>query len=140
MAPFMSCGARLTVYALFAAALFPRNGQNVVFALYLIGVVLAVGTGWMVRKALLRRELSAFVMELPPYHLPTLRGLLIHTWHRLKGFVLRAGKAIVAVVVVLNVVLNSNNPNASSGSGPQAGCGVRERSLVQLQSRPAKAV
>ena len=104
MAPFMSCGARLTVYALFAAALFPRNGQNVVFALYLIGVVLAVGTGWMVRKALLRRDLSAFVMELPPYHLPTLRGLLIHTWHRLKGFVLRAGKAIVAVVVVLNVV------------------------------------
>ena len=48
----------------------------------------AVGTGWMVRKALLRRDLSAFVMELPPYHLPTLRGLLIHTWHRLKGFVL----------------------------------------------------
>jgi len=115
MAPFMSCGARLTVYALFAAALFPRNGQNVVFALYLIGVVLAVGTGWMVRKALLRRDLSAFVMELPPYHLPTLRGLLIHTWHRLKGFVLRAGKAIVAVVVVLNVV-NSLGTDGSFGN------------------------
>ena len=115
MAPFMSCGARLTVYALFAAALFPRNGQNVVFALYLIGVLLAVGTGWMVRRALLRRDLSAFVMELPPYHLPTLRGLLIHTWHRLKGFVLRAGKAIVAVVVVLNVV-NSLGTDGSFGN------------------------
>lgn len=115
MAPFMSCGARLTVYALFAAALFPRNGQNAVFALYLIGVVLAVLTGWMVRKALLRRDLSAFVMELPPYHLPTMRGLLIHTWHRLKGFVLRAGKAIVAVVVVLNVV-NSLGVDGSFGN------------------------
>jgi ferrous iron transport protein B len=115
MAPFMSCGARLTVYALFAAALFPRNGQNVVFALYLIGVVLAVFTGYLVRRALLRRDLSAFVMELPPYHLPTLRGLFIHTWHRLKGFVMRAGKAIVAVVVVLNFV-NSLGTDGSFGN------------------------
>ncbi len=115
MAPFMSCGARLTVYALFAAALFPRNGQNMVFALYLIGVLLAVVTGWMVRRALLRRELSSFVMELPPYHLPTMRGLFTHTWHRLNGFVLRAGKAIVGVVIVLNVV-NSLGVDGSFGN------------------------
>jgi ferrous iron transport protein B len=115
MAPFMSCGARLTVYALFAAALFPRNGQNVVFALYLIGIALAVFTGLLIRRRLLNRDLSPFLMELPAYHVPTLRGLLMHTWHRLKGFVLRAGKAIVAVVIVLNFV-NSIGTDGSFGN------------------------
>jgi len=115
MAPFMSCGARLTVYALFAAALFPRNGQNVVFALYLIGIVLAIITGLLVRRRLLNRDLSPFLLELPPYHVPTLRGLLIHTWFRLKGFVMRAGKAIVAVVLVLNFV-NSVGTDGSFGN------------------------
>jgi ferrous iron transport protein B len=115
MAPFMSCGARLTVYALFAAALFPRNGQNVVFALYLIGIALAIATGLLVRRRLLHRDLSPFLLELPPYHVPTLRGLLTHTWFRLKGFVLRAGKAIVAVVLVLNFV-NSIGTDGSFGN------------------------
>jgi ferrous iron transport protein B len=115
MAPFMSCGARLTVYALFAAALFPVNGQNVVFALYLIGIALAVLTGLLLRRRLLARELSPFLMELPAYHVPTVRGLVMHTWHRLKGFVLRAGKAIVAVVVVLNFV-NSIGTDGSFGN------------------------
>ncbi len=115
MAPFMSCGARLTVYALFAAALFPRNGQNVVFALYLIGIALAIVTGLLVRRRLLARDLSPFLLELPPYHVPTLRGLLTHTWFRLQGFVLRAGKAIVAVVLVLNFV-NSIGTDGSFGN------------------------
>jgi ferrous iron transport protein B len=115
MAPFMSCGARLTVYALFAAALFPRNGQNVVFALYLIGIALAIVTGLLVRRRLLHRDLSPFLLELPPYHVPTLRGLVIHTWFRLQGFVLRAGKAIVAVVLILNFV-NSIGTDGSFGN------------------------
>ncbi|MEZ5529659.1 MAG: Fe(2+) transporter permease subunit FeoB [Porticoccaceae bacterium] len=104
MAPFMSCGARLTVYTLFAAAFFTHNGQNVVFGLYVIGIVLAVLTGMLVRRKLLSRDLAPFIMELPNYHIPTLRGLLIHSWHRLRGFMLRAGKAIVAVVIILNFV------------------------------------
>ena len=104
MAPYMSCGARLTVYALFAVAFFPTNGQNLVFALYLLGIVVAVMSALIVRRFLLPRAASTFVMELPAYHMPTLRGLLTHTWQRLKGFVLRAGKAIVSVVIVLNLV------------------------------------
>lgn len=104
MAPFMSCGARLTVYILFAAAFFETNGQNVVFGLYIIGIALAVLTGILVRKKMLSRDVSPFIMELPNYHIPTLKGLLIHTWHRLKGFMMRAGKAIVLVVIVLNFV------------------------------------
>ena len=104
MAPYMSCGARLTVYALFAVAFFPTNGQNLVFALYLLGIGVAVVSALIVRRYLLPRAASTFVMELPAYHVPTLRGLLTHTWQRLKGFVMRAGKAIVSVVIVLNLV------------------------------------
>ncbi len=118
MAPYMSCGARLTVYALFVAAFFPDNGQNLVFALYLIGVAVAVLSALAVRRHLLQSPVSTFVLELPPYHLPTLRGILIHSWQRLKGFVLRAGKAIVLVVIVLNVV-NSVGTDGSFGNENQ---------------------
>jgi len=104
MAPFMSCGARLTVYILFATAFFTTNGQNVVFGLYIIGIALAVLTGMLVRRKMLSREITPFLMELPNYHVPTIKGLLIHSWQRLRGFLLRAGKAIVLVVIALNFV------------------------------------
>ena len=77
MAPYMSCGARLTVYALFAAAFFPTNGANVVFALYLIGVVVAIVSALLTRRFLIASQPGAFVMELPGYHLPTLKGVLL---------------------------------------------------------------
>jgi ferrous iron transport protein B len=115
MAPYMSCGARLTVYTLFAAAFFPSNGQNIVFALYLIGIIVAVLSAMVVRKYLVKVPPSAFVLELPAYHLPTLKNLLLQTWQRLKGFVVRAGKAIVAVVIILNVV-NSVGTDGSFGN------------------------
>ena len=104
MAPFMSCGARLPVYALFAAAFFPEGGQNLVFALYLIGIGFAVMTGLVLKGTLLKGETTPFVMELPPYHLPTLRSMLLRTWDRLKQFVFRAGRVIVPVVLVLTVL------------------------------------
>lgn len=115
MAPFMSCGARLTVYALFAAAFFPKNGQNIVFGLYIIGILLAVISAFIVRRFMLSSELSPFIMELPSYHVPTLKGVLIRTWQRLKGFILRAGKAIVVVVVALNF-LNNIGTDGSFGN------------------------
>ncbi len=115
MAPYMSCGARLTVYALFAAAFFPTNGQNIVFALYLIGIVVAILSAMVVRKHLLPERRSEFVLELPAYHLPVLRNILLQTWQRLKGFVVRAGKAIVLVVIALNV-LNSIGTDGSVGN------------------------
>lgn len=115
MAPFMSCGARLTVYILFAAVFFPTHGQNVVFALYVLGMLLAVGTGFLVKNRLMHRDMTPFILELPNYHIPTVRGVLISTWHRLRGFVLRAGKAIVAVVIVLNFV-NSIGTDGTFGN------------------------
>lgn len=118
MAPFMSCGARLTVYVLFASAFFVENGATIVFALYITGIVVAVLSAFLVRRLILPASDSSFVMELPPYLLPTFRNLWMHTWHRLKGFVFRAGKAIVGVVIILNV-LNSLGTDGSFGNENQ---------------------
>ena len=104
MAPFMSCGARLPVYALFAAAFFPESGQNLVFLLYIIGVFAAIGTGLLLRSTLLPGSSSAVVMELPSYEKPKLRTVLNRTAKRTKSFILGAGKTIVIVVTLLNFV------------------------------------
>lgn len=115
MCPFMSCGARLPVYVLFATAFFPTNGQNLVFALYLIGIVAAVFTGWCVKRFALPGDVSSFVMEIPPYHLPTFKGVMLRTWDRLKAFLNRATRVIVAVVVVISF-LNSWGTDGSFGN------------------------
>jgi ferrous iron transport protein B len=114
MNPFMSCGARLPVYALFAAAFFPQSGGAVIFGLYITGIVLAVLTGLLFKQTILQGEASSFVMELPPYHLPTLRGIMFHTWTRLKGFMLRAGKVVIIAVIVLSF-LNTIGTDGSFG-------------------------
>ncbi|AFL73919.1 Fe(2+) transporter permease subunit FeoB [Thiocystis violascens] len=115
MAPFMSCGARLPVYALFAAAFFPVGGQNIVFALYLIGIAAAMLTGFILKRTLLEGQTTPFVMELPPYHLPTIKGVLLRTWDRTSGFVVRAGSVIVPMVLVINV-LNTTGTDGSFGN------------------------
>jgi len=104
MAPFMSCGARLPIYTLFAVTFFPRRGGLVIFALYAVGALVALGTGRLLRRTLLAGETSSFVMELSPYHAPTLGGVLYHAWGRLRAFILRAGKIIVAFVVILRLL------------------------------------
>jgi ferrous iron transport protein B len=115
MAPFMSCGARLPVYVLFASAFFPVGGQNIVFGLYLIGIAIAVLTGFVMKGTLLKGEATPFIMELPPYHLPTLRGVAMRTLDRTQGFVVRAGQVIVPMVLVLNV-MNSVGTDGSFGN------------------------
>jgi ferrous iron transport protein B len=115
MAPFMSCGARLPVYALFAAAFFPIGGQNVVFGLYLIGIAIAVLTGLIMKNTLLQGPTTPFVMELPPYHRPTLKGVASRTWERTNSFIFRAGKIIVPMVLVLNF-LNALGTDGTFGN------------------------
>ena len=115
MNPFMSCGARLPVYALFAAAFFPHNGQNLVFLLYIIGIAVAILTGLIMNRSLLGGQSSGFMIELPSYHMPTARGIALHTWDRVKHFLGDAGGTIVLMVVVLNV-LNSIGPDGSLGN------------------------
>ncbi|UPQ87215.1 Fe(2+) transporter permease subunit FeoB [Vibrio sinaloensis] len=114
MAPFMSCGARLPVYALFAAAFFPDNGQNVVFALYILGIVAAVLTGLVLKHTLYPGSSDTLVMEMPDYELPTMRNVVIKTWQKLKRFVLGAGKTIVIVVTILSF-LNSVGTDGTFG-------------------------
>jgi ferrous iron transport protein B len=114
MNPFMSCGARLPVYALFAAAFFPINGQNIVFGLYLLGIGVAVLTGLIMRHTLFKGETTPFIMELPTYHLPTMQGIFIRTGDRLKSFILNAGRVIVPMVLVLNF-LNALGTDGSFG-------------------------
>ncbi len=104
MSPFMSCGARLAIFAVFTAAFFPVGGQNIVFALYMIGILMAVVTGLILRKTLLRGEPSPLVMELPPYHLPTLRALTTQTWQRLKKFLFKAGKLIIPICMLIGAL------------------------------------
>ncbi|MEW8171188.1 MAG: Fe(2+) transporter permease subunit FeoB [Candidatus Thiodiazotropha endolucinida] len=115
MNPFMSCGARLPVYVLFAAAFFPANGQNLVFSLYLIGIVVAILTGMIMKKTLLSGESAGFMMELPHYHMPTARGVMLRTWDRVKLFIKEAGKVIVLMVLVINT-LNSIGTDGSFGN------------------------
>ena len=87
----------------------------VVFGLYLIGIAMAVLTGLVLKHSMLRGEATPFIMELPPYHMPTLRGVLLHTWDRLKSFIVRAGRVIVPMVLVLNV-LNAVGTDGSFGN------------------------
>jgi len=114
MNPFMSCGARLPVYALFAAAFFPVGGQNLVFGLYLFGIVVAVMTGLIMRYTMFKGEVTPFIMEVPAYHMPTLSSIYTKTWERLKTFIFNAGKVIVPMVLVLNF-LNALGTDGSFG-------------------------
>jgi len=102
MAPFMSCGARLPVYALFAAAFFPDNGQNLVFLLYLVGIAAAIFTGFLLKKTILPSNSSLNILELPLYEMPKLSQISKRVFNRTKGFVTGAGKTIVIVVCLLN--------------------------------------
>jgi ferrous iron transport protein B len=115
MNPFMSCGARLPVYVLFAAAFFPSNGQNLVFGLYLIGIIVAILTGLVMKKTLLSGESAGFMMELPHYHNPTLKGIALRTWDRVKLFIQEAGRVIVIMVLIINT-LNSIGTDGSFGN------------------------
>ncbi len=115
MAPFMSCGARLTVYALFSAAFFAELASLMVFLLYLLGIVVAVFTGWLFRRTIFPGTNAATFTEMPHYHLPVMRNIIATTWHRLSGFIKRAGSTIVLMVTLLTLI-NSIGTDGSFGN------------------------
>jgi len=104
LASFMSCGAKLPVYTFLCMIFFTKNANLVVFGLYMTGIALAMLTGLLLKKTLFKTQPLDFVMELPAYHLPTFNGVMMHSWHRLKDFILRAGKTILAVIVLMYVL------------------------------------
>ena len=102
LVPFMSCGARLPVYVLFAAVFFPENTSVVIFSLYLFGILVAILLGMLLKRTVFKgKQQSPFVMELPPYRLPTARGIWFHMWERTSGFVRKAWTIILATSIVI---------------------------------------
>ena len=147
LVPFMSCGARLPVYALFAAAFFGKMAGTVVFLLYLAGVLFAIAYGLFLKKSLFQGQASNFVMELPPYHLPKFKSLMIHCWQRLRDYIWRAGKVITLAVAILGFlnsfgIVEKAVDDASTGSATEteqsagfeftAGNGDSENSLLSI--------
>jgi ferrous iron transport protein B len=99
--PFMLCGARLPIFVLLIAAFFPAQQGLVMFSMYLLGIVIAILMAWIFRKTILKGESGHFVMELPPYRLPTFTGVITHMWERGQMFLRKAGTIILAAVVVI---------------------------------------
>ena len=102
LATFMSCGARLPVYVVFGAAFFGATAGNLIFAMYIIGIAVALATGFALKHTVYKGEPPApFVMELPPYRLPRLRDVGRQMWERTEGFLIKAGTVILAASIVL---------------------------------------
>lgn len=99
--PFMSCTARLPVYALFIAAFFTAYQGQILFAIYLIGIAVAIIVAAILKRTLFKGMSSPFVMELPSYKVPSLKGVLLHTWEKTKGFIRKAGTIILAASIVI---------------------------------------
>ncbi len=99
--PLMSCSARLPVYLLLAGTFFAANAGNVIFSMYLLGIILAILIGRLFRTIFFRGEVAPFVMELPPYRAPTFKNLVIHMWDRSKVFLKKMGGIILIGSVVV---------------------------------------
>lgn len=115
LVPFMSCGARLPVYALFGAAFFGSKAGMMIFAIYITGVLVAILYGLLLRKTLFQGKESSFIMELPPYHFPRFGKLCRLAWYRLREFVFRAGKVVLLMVAFLGF-LGSIGTDGSFGN------------------------
>ena len=107
--PFMSCGAKLPIYLMFAATLFADSNQTlVVYSIYMLGLVVAVISALILSKFVFKGEASNFIMELPQYRIPTLRSVLIHAWEKVKGFVIKAGTIILGSTILIWFLSNFN--------------------------------
>ncbi len=104
--PLMSCGARLPVYVVFIGALFTASAGTVLWSLYVMGIALAIVMGVIFKRTLFRGEAPMFIMELPPYRMPSFRSLMIHTWEKGKHFLIKAGTYILAVSILVWFLLN----------------------------------
>lgn len=106
--PFLTCGAKLPIMALFAAMFFPENAANIVFAMYIIGVVMAIVAAKLLGSSVFKEGGSTFLLELPPYRMPDMKTVLLETWDKGKGYLIKAGTIIFAASVLLWVMSNYN--------------------------------
>ncbi len=107
--PFMSCGAKLPIYCMFAATLFAESNQTVIiFSIYMLGILVAVIGALLLNRFAFKKETSNFIMELPQYRIPTLKSVLIHAWEKVKGFAVKAGTVIFASTVLIWLLSSFN--------------------------------
>jgi len=99
--PFMSCSARLPVYLLLISAIFHKHQGLILFSLYLIGIMVAVITALLVKKIAFKKEEAPFVMELPPYRIPTLKNTTLHMWGKSKEYLKKIGNVILLVSIII---------------------------------------
>lgn len=121
--PFLTCGAKLPIMALFAAMFFSDEAANVVFAMYIIGVVMAIVAAKCLGGSIFKDKGSTFLLELPPYRMPDMKSVLLETWDKGKGYLIKAGTIIFAASVLLWVLSNYNF------SGP---CEIEDSILATL--------
>ncbi len=116
--PFMSCSARLPVYILILGTFFPKSAGNLLFAIYFTGILIAIGTALLFKKTIFKTEDMPFVMELPPYRMPTLRSTLLHMWHKGSQYLQKMGGVIlIAVIFVWALGYYPRNVNYSKDYG-----------------------
>ena len=106
--PFLTCGAKLPIMALFAAMFFPDDAANVVFAMYIVGVVMAIIVAKVLGETMFKEEGSTFLLELPPYRMPDMKTVLLETWDKGKGYLIKAGTIIFAASVLIWLLSNFN--------------------------------
>ena len=106
--PFLTCGAKLPIMALFAAMFFPNNAANIVFLMYIIGMVMAIVVAKVLGSTLFKAQGSTFLLELPPYRMPDMNSVLLETWDKGKGYLIKAGTIIFAASVILWFMSNYN--------------------------------
>ncbi len=109
--PFMNCGAKLPVYAMIIATFFATKRPQIMVTLTLISWAIALVAAWILRKTVLRGPATPFLLELPVYRLPTVKGLLIHTWERTWQYMKKAGTLIVAITVLLWALMSYPKPS-----------------------------
>ena len=100
--PFMICGAKLPIFALFIGAFFPtKYGANIMFSMYVLSVIIAFGSAWALKKLVFKGETAYFVMELPPYRIPTIKGLLLKMWERGWMYIRKAGTIVILISIII---------------------------------------
>jgi ferrous iron transport protein B len=119
LVPFMSCSARLPVYVLFATLFFPTHAGAALFFIYLLGIVVAIGLGLFLQRTLpATEEESLFVLELPPYRLPTFQSIGLHAWRRVRAFIRKAWTVILGMSILVWALMAMQFSPAQGGLVP----------------------
>ncbi|MBI4805834.1 MAG: ferrous iron transport protein B [Desulfovibrio sp.] len=137
-APFMTCGAKLPVFILLTSVFFPEKQAQAMFAMTLLGWAMALCVSWLVRSTVVKGESTPFVMELPPYRLPTWRGLGIHTWERTWQYIKKAGSMILAVSIVVWAAMTFPGPSEDKTAAFEAQKAEITAKIEALEAAEAK--